>query len=97
MSRARKAANKVAREIAARARRAQQHDTTHLDALRAVPSAVDIDMAAERARVETPILADVIRHVGVVPEPPCSWEQGTTLLPVLAKVRDDAELAGAVA
>lgn len=42
--------------------------------------------AARRVADETPILADVIRRTGVVPEPPCSWEQGTTLLPLVGTV-----------
>lgn len=102
MSRRKKAAA-LAREIAARARRGHQLDTAHLDALRALPED-QIEAEAQLARRSTPILADTIRATRFVPQPP--WQQGTTLLPViapavvdgeLAEVRDDAELAGAVA
>lgn len=57
--------------------------TSHLTALRNVP-VVDVAAAADAVRAETPILAEVIRRVGIVPEPPCTWEQGTTLLPLVS-------------
>lgn len=80
-------AQALAAEIRRRARSADRHDTSHLTALREVSAQpVDIDAAAARVAAQTPILADVIRRTGVVPEPLCSWEQGTTLLPLVGTV-----------
>lgn len=41
------------------------------------------DAVASTVQAQTPILAEVIRLTGVVPEVPPSWEQGTTLLPLV--------------
>lgn len=93
MSRRSKTAARL-REIARRNKPAQDH-TSHLTALRNEHDAsLHLVHAADAVRAETPILAEVIRRVGIVPEPPCTWEQGTTLLPLVAD-RDDATLVGA--
>lgn len=81
-----------AKEILRRSKPVQDH-TSHLTALRNVP-VVDVAAAADAVRAETPILADVIRRVGIVPEPPAPWNDHTQLLPLVVEV-DGRELVSA--
>lgn len=36
---------------------------------------------AATLRAETPIFADIVSRLGIVPLPPCGWETGTMQLP----------------